>query len=304
MEPSRDSLLWKHTDSGDLQGKDAYLFKMQQFQDLNWANYIWSCDIPPSKSILVWRLMHGKVPTDDNLMIRGCSIPSMCNLRNKHVESSFHIFVECAYAVRLWSWFAGCINLVLQFNYVEDMWKLCDLNWSPQYKITINAAIVNLINTLWLARNQARFNNKFIPWRSAISLIIANTALTGNNTCKSSSNSIRDFTFLKMFSITIHHPKTPVLRKIIWMPPLLNWFKCNTYGASSGNPGNVSCGGVFRDHVVSETFRGTAQNCARQTINHEVPRIKQSSSTDTDKYCIVDIGQELHPQYGTKTSAL
>ncbi|GAU20083.1 hypothetical protein TSUD_381750 [Trifolium subterraneum] len=46
-----------------------------------------------------------------------------------------------------------------------------------------------------------------------------------------------------------------------------------------------------------KTFRGTAQNCARQTINHEVPRIKQPSSTDTDKYCTVDIGQELHPQY-------
>ncbi|GAU27936.1 hypothetical protein TSUD_146500 [Trifolium subterraneum] len=198
MDPSRDIILWKHTDSGDLQLKDAYLFKMQQFQDLNWAKYIWSCDIPPSKSMLVWRLMHGKVPTDENLMIRGCLIPSMCNLCNRHVESSFHIFFEYDYAIKLWSWFAGCVNLVLQFNSMEDMWKLCDLNWSPQCKITITAAIINLINTLWLVRNQARFNNNFIPWRSAISLIIASTALTD--------------------------------------------------GASSGNPGNASCGGVFRDH--------------------------------------------------------
>ncbi|PNX99831.1 ribonuclease H, partial [Trifolium pratense] len=47
MEPSQDRLLWKHTDTGDLQLKEAYHFKMQQFQDLNWAKYIWSCDIPP-----------------------------------------------------------------------------------------------------------------------------------------------------------------------------------------------------------------------------------------------------------------
>ncbi|MCH85855.1 glycerol-3-phosphate dehydrogenase, partial [Trifolium medium] len=134
------------------------------------------------------------------------------------------------------------------FNSMEDMWKLCDLNWSSQCKITITVAIINLINTLWLVRNQARFNNKLIPWRSAISLIIANTALTGNNTSKSSSNSIRDFTFLKMFRIAIHHPKTPVLREIFWQPPLLNWIKCNIDGASSGNPVNASCGGVFRDH--------------------------------------------------------
>jgi ribonuclease HI len=33
----------------------------------------------------------------------------------------------------------------------------------------------------------------------------------------------------------------------MWHPPLLNWFKCNIDGASSGNPSNASGGGVFRD---------------------------------------------------------
>jgi ribonuclease HI len=32
------------------------------------------------------------------------------------------------------------------------------------------------------------------------------------------------------------------------MPPSLNWIKCNTDGASIGNPGLASCGGVFRNH--------------------------------------------------------
>ncbi|GAU41845.1 hypothetical protein TSUD_177560 [Trifolium subterraneum] len=230
--------------------KAAYQFKMQQFHDLNWAKQIWSIDIPPSKSMFVWRLMNEKVPADENLMMRGCSIPSMCNLCNNHVETSFHIFFECAYAVRLWSWLAGCLDLVLQFTSMEDMWKLCDLNWSPQSNITITAAIINLLNTIWLVRNEARFNNKLIPWMSAISLIITNTALTGNNTCKSSSNSLRDFTFLKRFRIAIHNPKTPILKEIIWHPPPLNWTKCNIDGASCGNPGIASCGGIFRDHNV------------------------------------------------------
>ncbi|GAU45776.1 hypothetical protein TSUD_24400 [Trifolium subterraneum] len=252
--PSHDKLLWKHTDNGDLQLKEAYHFKMQQFQDLCWAKYIWSTDIPPSKSLFVWRLMHGKVPTDENLMRRGCHIPSMCNLCNMHVESSFHIFFECDYVIKLWSWFAGCLNIVLLFNSMEDMWNLCDLNRSPQCKITITAAIINLLNTIWLVRNEARFNNKIIPWKSAISLIIASTALTGNNTCKSSSNSIRDFTFLKIFRVTIHHPKTPILKEIIWQPPLLNWIKVNIDGASCGNPGNASCGGVFRNNNADFMF--------------------------------------------------
>jgi ribonuclease HI len=254
LVPSKDKLLWIHTDDGDLSLKDAYFFNIQQLHDLPWANSIWSPDIPPSKSLFVWRIMHGKVPTDDNLMARGCSIPSWCNLCNRHAETSFHIFFDCSFAIKLWSWFAGCINQVLQFTSLEDMWKISELNWSPQSKITINAAIINLLNTIWLARNQARYNDKVISWRNAISLIIASTSLSGNNTCKVASNSIKDFSLLKHFRITIQPPKVPILKEIIWQPPPLNWIKCNTDGASNGNPGIASCGGVFRDHHAEFVF--------------------------------------------------
>jgi ribonuclease HI len=249
LETCPDSLLWQHTDSGSLELKDAYNFKMPQLQDLFWAKYIWSSDIPPSKSFMVWRLMHEKMPTDENLMTRGCAIPSMCNLCSKQVETTFHLFFQCDFARILWSWFAGCLNLTIQFTTMEDMWKLCDLNWSPQSKITVTAAIINLLNTIWLAKNRARFNDNLITWRAAIALIIANTSLTGNNTKKISSNSIRDFSFLKLFRISIHHSRAPVLKEVLWQPPLLNWHKCNIDGASTGNPGNASCGGVFRDHA-------------------------------------------------------
>jgi ribonuclease HI len=137
--------------------------------------------------------------------------------------------------------------MTLQFTSLDDIWKLCDLNWAPQSKVTLIAAIINLINTIWFVRNQARFNDKIISWRSAISSIITSTSLTGNNTCKSSSNSIRDFIFLKKFNICINQPKIPSLGEILWPPPLQNWLKCNIDGASIGNPGVASCGGVFRD---------------------------------------------------------
>jgi ribonuclease HI len=85
---------------------------------------------------------------------------------------------------------------------------------------------------------------------SAISLIMANTALSGNNTSKASFSSIVDFTFLKHFKINIHHPKAPVIKEIIWNPPLINWIKCNIDGASKGNPGIASCAGVFRNFTA------------------------------------------------------
>jgi hypothetical protein len=49
-------------------------------------------------------------------------------------------------------------------------------------------------------------------------MIIFNTSLSGNNTCKLSSNSIRDFSILKLFRFSIHHPKAPFLKKFIGNP--------------------------------------------------------------------------------------
>jgi ribonuclease HI len=144
------------------------------------------------------------------------------------------------------------------------MWDICDWQWSPQCKITVNAAIVHLINTIWLVSNQVRYNNKLISWRNAISLITACTYLSGNNSLKSSSNSIRDFNFLKMFRISIHQPRTPVIKEIIWQPPLFNWIKCNTDGASNGNPGIASCSGIFRDHNANFIY-AFAEPLGRET---------------------------------------
>ncbi|MCH79531.1 glycerol-3-phosphate dehydrogenase, partial [Trifolium medium] len=223
FDPGQDRMVWKHTVNGDLQQKEAYAFKMQQFNVLDWTNFIWSKDIPPSKSMMVWRLMHDKIPTDDNLMVRGCCIPSMCSLCNN------------------------------QLNSLGDMWKLCESNWSPQSKVTITAAVVNLLNIIWWVRNQARFNDKLCPWRSALAMIVSNAALSGNNTSKRASNSMKDFSFLKLFDISIHQPKSTLLKEIIWKPPLLNWFKCNVDGTSN-SLGAAACGGVFRDHADDFVF--------------------------------------------------
>lgn len=125
-------------------GYTSIKFKHHQFQELRWAKTIWSVDIPPSKSMFIWRLKHNKVPTDENLKQRGCSFPSICNLCYKHEESSFHLFFNCEYSIRIWSWLASCLNLSLNFSCLEDVRKFCDLSWSPQCKVVVLSALVNL----------------------------------------------------------------------------------------------------------------------------------------------------------------
>jgi hypothetical protein len=82
-------------------------------------------------------------------------------------------------------------------------------------------------------------------------MIIAKSSLSGNNISKTANNSIRDFTVLKHFNVNIHNPKAPVIKEVLWCPPLINWHKCNTDGASLGSTGVSSCGGIFGYHAAN-----------------------------------------------------
>lgn len=133
--------------------------------------------------------MHNKLSTDEKLMERGCCIPSMCSLCHSSVESSFHLFFECPYSIKLWCWLASILNMNLYFQAVDEIWKLCDRGWNPQWKLVIKASIINIISSIWYSRNQARFNNKTIRWESAISMI--------------------------------HPPRAPVIKEVYWHPPIV-----------------------------------------------------------------------------------
>jgi ribonuclease HI len=245
-QAKEDFLVWNHTPSGILTLKDAYEFKKQHFPKIQWTKTIWSKDFPPSKSLLVWRLMLNKLPTDDILTTRGCSLPSMCSLCGKHPETSFHLFFECMYAVNLWCWLASTLNRTLHFQTPEDMWTVANNSWNPQCKVVIIATMINIINSIWYARNQLRFNDKMVPWKSSLSNVIVCTSLCGNLTTDVASSNISNFVILKKFNVTLHPPRAPKIIEVIWKPPPPNWVKCNTDGSS--NNLLSSCGGIFRDN--------------------------------------------------------
>jgi len=46
--------------------------------------------------------MNHKLPTYDKMMERGCSMPSLCNLGSKNMETAFHIFFTCPYPIKVW----------------------------------------------------------------------------------------------------------------------------------------------------------------------------------------------------------
>jgi len=214
-----DKLVWKSSTADDLTFKEAFLIKYGIGQNIHWAKAKWSPDIPPSKSFLAWRLMHNKVPTDENLMLRGSYLPSMCSSCHSCSETSFHLFFECSFAIRMWTWLASILNKSLHFNSLDDIWSLLDSNWSSQCKVTIRACIVNILNVIWFRRNHNRFQDKNISWRAAINLIISKVSLSGNLTSKTTLMSIQEFSIIKACSVNIKPPKAPTIKEVIWCPP-------------------------------------------------------------------------------------
>jgi len=115
--------------------------------------------------------------TDDNLIRRGCQIPSMCTLCGLAQETSSHLFINCPFAIEIWNWLASIINLPCNFTSVMEILKIAERNWSAQFKLVVLAAIIFCFNIIWYCRNQKRFNDKIILPRSAINLIISGTSL-------------------------------------------------------------------------------------------------------------------------------
>ncbi|XP_019425130.1 PREDICTED: uncharacterized protein LOC109334011 [Lupinus angustifolius] len=92
---SVDRLMWKHVDNGSLTLKEAHKALANHLVYMHWCNLIWSREIPPSKYFITWRLMHQKMPTDDNLMKRGCDMASISNLCYDSWEDANHLFLTC-----------------------------------------------------------------------------------------------------------------------------------------------------------------------------------------------------------------
>jgi len=242
-----DQFIWSHSHDGNLSFKEAYQHHCHIGQNMSWANSIWNIAIPPSKSFMVWRSLHNKLPTDENLILRGCQFPSMCSLCSVNIETTTHFLMECYFARTLWNWVESIINLQCNFSSIQEAIQIGNINWSPLCNVVIQAAVINIINTIWFCRNQQRFNNKKINVRSTINLIISGTSLAGNISKCAANTTIADFVLLKAFSVKINYGKAPTIKEVLWQPPVFNWIKRNVDGASVGNPGPSSCGGIFKD---------------------------------------------------------
>ncbi|CAL0318467.1 unnamed protein product [Lupinus luteus] len=243
-----DTLVWENSSDGFLRAKVAYMHLNPGSIQFNWGKTIWSTSIPPAKSFTTWRLLCNKMPTDENLKTRGCSLASICNLCRKNEDSSNHIFFNCQFARTLWDWLSSILNISIDLTSISSVLKATQLNWSAQVEHAISASIINIINTIWFCRNQQRFSNITITLNMALSRIKLAISLSGATYKAFANNSLSDFALLRSLSIKPNYNRAPRIIEVHWLPPAQETIKINTDGAGRGNPGPSAGGGIFRDH--------------------------------------------------------
>jgi hypothetical protein len=113
--------------------------------------------------------------------------------------------------------------------------------WSNKCQIVVLASIINVIDRIWYARNQIRFNDRVIQWKFVINIVISKTSHAGNRSSKT------------------HPPRAPAIIEVLWQPPSFSWIKCNIDGDAKGFPGLAACGGLFRDYS-GDCIGGFADN--------------------------------------------
>lgn len=67
----KDHMVWPTSSSGFLSLNDAYTLKAPPSLRTTWSRDLQCIKIPPSKSLMVWKLINNKVPTDEQLMYKG-----------------------------------------------------------------------------------------------------------------------------------------------------------------------------------------------------------------------------------------
>jgi len=96
--------------------------------------FIWSSSILPSKTLVLWKFYHGRLPTDQHIQNEGLHICFMCTLCEKHEESIQHLFFECSNVLHIWSWVRH-IFLTSHFSNKDNLLSFIKSDGSPLVKL-------------------------------------------------------------------------------------------------------------------------------------------------------------------------
>ncbi|XP_004309472.1 PREDICTED: putative ribonuclease H protein At1g65750-like [Fragaria vesca subsp. vesca] len=242
-----DKLIWVPLSSGELSAKEAFQFLRPRLPSLDWGKLIWSKFIIPRISLHSWKVLRGRVLSEDLLQRRGIALASRCVLCGRDGESLPHIFLTCSFAASLWNNRAGLFELGCLPQNLVDLLYYGGVGRSHQLKEIWLICYTTTLWFIWKARNKMRHDNCTIVVDAVRQLIMGHVKTASKLALGCMSNSLTELRVLKKFGLLCRPHRAPRITEVNWHPPLFGWIKVNTDGAWQKTTGKSGYGGIFRD---------------------------------------------------------
>ena len=243
-----DKLIWKNALDGNLTHKLAYAFMIGAGPKVSWDKILWNSYIPPSRAFITWRVLHNKLPTDDNLRKRGCYIVSICCFCMNYVESTHHILFDCPVTYKLWDWLSKGTDQPLDCTNCSTLLLGRIGMGSKLVQQILNSAIIHLIWAIWIERNQRYFHNQSQSMSSLFNTMLAEVQLSFRLNLVHGASAMQDHKISKMFNIPLKVHRIRHVQDVVWCPPIYGTIKFNCDGSSVGVHPCGAIGIVVRDH--------------------------------------------------------
>ncbi|XP_057775188.1 uncharacterized protein LOC130994172 [Salvia miltiorrhiza] len=248
-----DARFWKPSLQGKVTAALAFSHHSHKFPKVSWGTWIWEPYIPTHRSLVCWRLLHDRMPTYDRLIRQGMIMPNRCPFCHRDSETPEHIFWDCTLVRHSWiifcNWF--CFPEAL---HSADIHSFLVLAWGRKLSSQIGkyrkAGIITMIWAIWNQRNKCVFDSlKFCQRRLLHVVRVAFQEMQMNfKKLGHMDNNWADYITLRNIGVRGRAAPPPTYISVNWWPPPAPWMKVNTDGSALGAPGNISYGGVFRDH--------------------------------------------------------
>nr|GMD26765.1 uncharacterized protein LOC109146933 [Ipomoea batatas] len=260
---TEDEWYWRWDDSGLYRVRGAYRLlqsekQMVQFDTpfTHWAK-IWKIDVPPRLAHLLWRCVHGILPTRGVLARRRVELVNVCALCGEQNESMEHLFQLCHCVGGVWALFPG--DLPPMGNDGFQRWMQQVFEGMTQ---TIEL-VAWFIDGIWLARNNLIWHGELWDTTAVFNAVMAKMKRWNERSAWGSQNAQNDM------QIVNSSPSA-------WMPPPIGMMKVNVDAALFPEEGKVGFGFIVCDHDKQfvAASRGTL-NCINNPQVAEAMAIKE-----------------------------
>lgn len=259
-----DKPIWTGNTLGQFTVKSAYHILRNKKDKVDWAKMVWLKGLPYKISFFLWRVMHGRIPTDDNLKRMRISIVSKCCCCEEgEMETMNYLFLTAPIAIKLWRQFVICAGFSLDghnlYSLMFSWWEFAD---NLKGRSILKAIPAVLMWELWKRRNSIRTGKKM----SFIQLL-HNCLWTMQQLIKAKFPNLRNlpWQWSGCYDRIQGHRSNLFYHIVRWQMPETGWVKCNTDGACKGNPRISSYGFCIRD--VNGDLLYAESDCIGVTTN-------------------------------------